>query len=773
MSTNSRIEDRIELKAVVLADTFDDSFQPLSLNRPRCLLPLCNVPMIEYTLEALALSGVSEVILVCRSHADKLKEYIRNSKWRKDHSAINKITTVVARAATSVGDALRQLDEQNVSLSDFILCTSIIVSNMDLRTLVSAHLARRLKDKSVIMTMLLREATAVHRLRDKADESVYIIDPSSNKLLAATSFPSAPGQKYMEINTEDLASNAEIEIRGDLIDTNVYVCNMEVLALFTENFDYHMMRRDFVNKILSSDIYGMHIYAHILSGSSAGCTSHSGDNATAMTETGTINTGALPVDEESIASLVSMGGYAAGVLDTCSYDSISRDMVGRWTYPLCPDSNPANGISYTYNRGAIYKAPSVSLGRESRAERHVILGPNSRVADYARIVDSVLGRDCSVGEHSVVSGSHLFNSVTVGQNSVIEKSILGERVTILDDVVIERGCLIGDDVTIGPNVRITAFSRIASQPFVDNEDGDESDDDDDGMFENSDSDSDGEIDAAEASTARSGNVLHSKADSNDDEEDTSDSCGSASGAQILGGLGAGYVWDGCPSTTPGNSSSSNSRLGIRQLRTIGSSFHDIDLVKTALIEEGEATSADEADHYLDQQGNPEEDFEHELRMTVNRFFEENLKFEAVSIEVGGLRMAYDGDQDDMRRIIVEEVMSTIEKDDLVKSAKAVLEKGADLIKWSINGNMDHLDALDTIERYCATDSDIEDNVRSRLFTIAIRQLYEFDIVDDMAIVAWHRRSQAKSEEEVNHKFLELIQPLVDMLIESDDEEESE
>ena len=45
----------------VLADSFTQSFRPITLEHPKALLPLVNVAMIEYTLEWLAMSGVEEV----------------------------------------------------------------------------------------------------------------------------------------------------------------------------------------------------------------------------------------------------------------------------------------------------------------------------------------------------------------------------------------------------------------------------------------------------------------------------------------------------------------------------------------------------------------------------------------------------------------------------------------------------------------------------------------------------------------------------------------
>ncbi|KAJ2814703.1 translation initiation factor eIF-2B epsilon subunit, GEF, partial [Coemansia erecta] len=243
------------------------------------------------------------------------------------------------------------------------------------------------------------------------------------------------------IQPDVITAHAEVEVRADLTDTSISVCSPDVLALFTENFDYHIMRRDFIHGILESDILGKTIYAHVLGGSA----SAAGDADGAMAGEG--------------LAFVGHSGYAASVADTAAYDAISRDLIGRWTYPLCPDSNA--DAEYSYNRGAVYKAPSVRLDRESRVEHHVILGANTRVAGMASISDAVLGARCVIGEHSTVRGSYLFGDTRVGRNVAIEGAVLGERVTVLDNVVIERGCLIGDDVTVGPDVRVPAFTRIA------------------------------------------------------------------------------------------------------------------------------------------------------------------------------------------------------------------------------------------------------------------------------------------------------------------------
>ncbi|PNJ69118.1 EIF2B5 isoform 5, partial [Pongo abelii] len=45
------------LQAVLVADSFDRRFFPISKDQPRVLLPLANVALIDYTLEFLTATG--------------------------------------------------------------------------------------------------------------------------------------------------------------------------------------------------------------------------------------------------------------------------------------------------------------------------------------------------------------------------------------------------------------------------------------------------------------------------------------------------------------------------------------------------------------------------------------------------------------------------------------------------------------------------------------------------------------------------------------------
>eukprot|EP01122_Echinamoeba_exundans_P012006 TRINITY_DN4936_c0_g1_i1.p1 TRINITY_DN4936_c0_g1~~TRINITY_DN4936_c0_g1_i1.p1 ORF type:complete len:917 (+),score=193.35 TRINITY_DN4936_c0_g1_i1:62-2752(+) len=142
------------LPALLLADSFDEFFRPLTLDTPRCLLPVANVPMINYTIESLAASGVDEIFVFCCSHADKIEQHIAQFNASARLPDV-KIKCVVSKDSNSVGDALRAVYQMGILSDDFLLVYGDVISNAKLSKLVQEHALRRSKDKQAIMTLLL------------------------------------------------------------------------------------------------------------------------------------------------------------------------------------------------------------------------------------------------------------------------------------------------------------------------------------------------------------------------------------------------------------------------------------------------------------------------------------------------------------------------------------------------------------------------------------------------------------------------------------------
>lgn len=118
---------------------------------------------------------------------------------------------------------------------------------------------------------------------------------------------------------------------GGYRDLGVDICEADVPALCTENFDYHDLRRHFVNGVLTSELLGKKIAVHVV-----------GEEA----------------EDESKGDIrCGEGGkYVERVRDTRTFGEITRDVLRRWTFPLVPDLNEPGGVQYELRRGNVYMA---------------------------------------------------------------------------------------------------------------------------------------------------------------------------------------------------------------------------------------------------------------------------------------------------------------------------------------------------------------------------------------------------------------------------------
>lgn len=417
------------LQAVIISDSYNSRFKPLTSDKPRCLLPLANTPLIEYTLEFLASSGVKQVFIFVCVHANQIKDYIKKSKWSQSSSPFE-VQFIPTPDSMSAGDAMRELDAKQLITSDFILLSGDVVSNMSVDEIVLEHRKRRETSKDSIMTMVVREANPQHRTRPKLDSAVFVLD---SKTAQCISYTPTTHTKRIALELDLLIKHTEVEIRNDLIDCNIDICSPDVPALFTENFDYEDIRRDFVHGILTSDLLGKTIHCYVAK------------------ET-----------------------YAARVQSLQTYDAVTRDVLSRWTYPMVPDNNLLSDQTYRYGRGHIYLENGVILARTTNLTSKVVIGRGSRIGNGTRISDSVLGRDNVIGDDCVIHDSYIWDASQIGARCKLSQCIVAENVVIGDDCTIEPGSILASGVNVPNNT--TFSSKPLDNSQEDDEDGDDDDD---------------------------------------------------------------------------------------------------------------------------------------------------------------------------------------------------------------------------------------------------------------------------------------------------------
>ncbi|CAN3375730.1 hypothetical protein DIURU_003839 [Diutina rugosa] len=407
------VEDR--LQAVVLTDSFESRFQPLASVKPRCLLPLANVPLIEYTLEFLAKAQVHEVYLFCTSHGEEVQQYINQSKWA-DNRAFT-INVVLTLESHSTGDVMRDIDNRGIITGDFLLVQGDVVTNVDFAKAMAFHKQKRATDKDHILTMVLASASATHRTRSP-DTGLFAIDKQSDRCIFYDPNIDSP----VGIDPSLLEGVDEAVVRNDLIDCHIDICTPHVPQIYQDEFDYQYPRSDFLKRVLDSDLVKKTIYAYV-------------------------------VDE-----------YAARVDSIDTYKSVSQDIMGRYAYPLVPELNSFD-TTFNVELGQIYKEEKVVLAQSCTIGQLTMIGGLSQVGEGSQLERSVIGRNCTIGANVIIEDAYLFDGVTVEDGAVIKNTIIGSRATISESVVVESS-------VIGYNVAVTSSvsSKKLSATFIDGDD---------------------------------------------------------------------------------------------------------------------------------------------------------------------------------------------------------------------------------------------------------------------------------------------------------------
>ncbi|XP_004079082.1 translation initiation factor eIF-2B subunit epsilon [Oryzias latipes] len=401
------------LQAVLVADSFNRRFFPVTKDQPRALLPLGNVAMIDYTLEFLTSTGVQETFVFCCWMASKIKEHLLKSKWCRPTSS-NTVHIITSELYRSLGDVLRDVDAKSLVRSDFVLVYGDVVSNIDMSQALQEHRQRRKMEKNIsVMTMMFKESSPGHRSRCEEDDVIVAVDSKSQQILH---YQKTQGLRKLQFPMNIFhCGTDEFEIRHDLLDCHISICSPQVAELFTDNFDYQT-RDDFVRGILvNEEILGNQIHMH-----------------------------------------VTTDGYGVRVSNLLMYDSVSSDFVRRWVYPLTPESNftDREGQICTYSRHNVYRGSGVSLGHGSQMEENVLIDRDTSIGANCSISNSVIGNNCTIGDNVILDHAYIWNDVHIASNVVIRQSVVCDKVQVKQGVTLDKQCVLAYNVVIGPNVSL-------------------------------------------------------------------------------------------------------------------------------------------------------------------------------------------------------------------------------------------------------------------------------------------------------------------------------
>jgi translation initiation factor eIF-2B subunit epsilon len=315
---------------------------------------------------------------------------------------------------------MRDMDSRDVLEGDFIVVYGDAVSNLSLEPALAAHRARRMKDKNAIMTMVLREAGSSHRTKPRNTKPVFVIDPTQDRCLQFEQIPNRDGTSHLTLDPSLIFHHEEIDLREDLIDCGIDICTPDVLALWSDNFDFQAPRRGFLHSVLKD----------------------------------------YELNGKTIHTFIATEQYAARVRNLHAYNSISKDIVSRWAYPLSPDTNLLPHQTYRRLKGNIYMEDGVILARSCKINQRTVIGQRTSVGDGTVITGSVIGRHCSIGRNVTIDGAYIWDHVYIADGVVVKQAMIADECSIGRKCRVNSGALLSYGVRISDGVEVPYGSRI-------------------------------------------------------------------------------------------------------------------------------------------------------------------------------------------------------------------------------------------------------------------------------------------------------------------------
>ena len=384
-----------EAKAVIIGETFTSLLDPLTLDTPCLLLPICGIPIIELILNSL--SSIKEVFICINRYKTEIENYLK--KYHKQLS----YKLIYSQDFKNVGDCLRQIKQDNDISSDFILIRGLVIINSDIEELFNIHLKNKSRDNNCMITSVMKRYKTTNEIKTNYDENILIYNENDKRIFQfEPTYNKTKVEIFKGIISKENRNNNFIE-RSDLFETGVDICSPKFLEQMTEKekFDLQSVKYT-IGQILSDEIYEDTFYLQEL-------------------------------NEDS---------YCGLIRNVESYLKVNFEILNRWAYPIVIDNiDMSNKLEINLKQLKL----SLYSDKETNSE-------NFRKAELFKEV-VILNKENIVGKESKLKKCVLCKNVQIGQKCELDNCIIFPGTIVENDVIIKNS-IIGKDCQIKSGIKI-------------------------------------------------------------------------------------------------------------------------------------------------------------------------------------------------------------------------------------------------------------------------------------------------------------------------------
>ncbi|MBI2845578.1 MAG: mannose-1-phosphate guanyltransferase [Chloroflexi bacterium] len=393
------------MKAVVMAGGQGTRLRPLTMGRPKPLVPIVNRPVLSHILGLVKRHGITEVVITLQHMAAALQEYVGDGEEFGLHINYSLEQTPLGTAG-SVFNARERLD------GTFLVISGDALTDFDLTSIIEFH-----RQKHALATITL------YRVSNPLDYGAVIIDPQGRI------------QKFLEKPSWG-------EVISDTVNTGIYILEPEALHELEEGKATDFSR-DLFPLLLSK---GALLYGYVANGywRDIGNLEEYRQACFDLLE-GRVNL-------EEIGQPLRPGVWSGGEVE------IAPD--AQLTPPLYL------GGGAKVKGGAVLHGPVV-VGENTIIDAHAqversIIWRDSYLGEGAELHGAIVGSQVSMKRRAVA-----FEGVVIGDFSIVgEGAMLHSQVKIWPEKEIESGAIVRQSIIWGSQGRRVLFGRFGVTGLV-------------------------------------------------------------------------------------------------------------------------------------------------------------------------------------------------------------------------------------------------------------------------------------------------------------------
>jgi mannose-1-phosphate guanylyltransferase/phosphomannomutase len=393
------------MKAVVMAGGEGTRLRPLTLGRPKPMVPLVNQSVLSHILDLLKRHGITDVIMTLQYLSGQIRDYYgdgSNIGMNIEYS----VEDVPLGTAGSVRKILNQLDDT------FLVISGDALTDLDLNCLIEFH-----RSNGAAATMML------YRVPNPLEYGVVTTDEAGRVLR----FYEKPGWS---------------EVMSDTVNTGIYVVEPEVMRLVDRD-----VVCDFSHDLFRQMIHeGQSLYGYV----GKGYWTDIGEIETYMAATADALSGAVRLEP--------LGTHIGGNIWCGGEVEVAHD--ARLFGPVYLGSGVKIKGGVTVQGPAVIRDNTV-VDTGARIERS-ILWRNSYIGERVEVRGALVGMQCSIKANVIIS-----EGAVVSDNTIIrENAVIQPMVKIWPDKEVEAGATVTTSIIWGSQGRRHLFGRYGVTGMV-------------------------------------------------------------------------------------------------------------------------------------------------------------------------------------------------------------------------------------------------------------------------------------------------------------------